>query len=191
MLDVMPGTLDDDLPLEVHVHHGTRATPARVGRGRATAAAIRLRCRRPLLVAAGDAVVLRDGAGRRTLGGAVVVAPEAAVAGHGAPASSLVSGRGARAMPAVRRAPDALALADRLDPEPARVEAEIRAAIVAGGPLTLPGLRDRLGVSRREAKAYLDYFDAIGTTLRRADDTRVLRRAAPRGSVAGPPVPRP
>jgi selenocysteine-specific elongation factor len=192
-VDVAPGTLDADLPPEVHVHHGTRATAARVGRARDTAVAIRLRCRRPLLVAAGDALVLRDGAGRRTLGGAVVLAPKAAVPGHRAPASSTVTAGGARVMSAVRRAPGALALADRIDPgELARVEAEVRAAIVADGQLTLPGLRDRLGVSRREAKAYLDYFDEIGVTRRRADDTRVLRRVAPVvGSVAGPPGPRP
>ena len=60
--------------------------------------------------------------------------------------------------------------------ELARVEAEIRAAIDGEGRLTLPGLRDRLGVSRRQAKAFLDYFDAVGLTRRRADDTRVLRR---------------
>ena len=56
------------------------------------------------------------------------------------------------------------------------MEAEIRAAIAGEGRLTLPGLRDRLGVSRRQAKAFLDYFDAVGLTRRRADDTRVLRR---------------
>jgi hypothetical protein len=60
----------------------------------------------------------------------------------------------------------------------ARVEAEIRAVIGRDGQLTLPGLRDGLGISRREAKAFLDYFDAIGVTRRRADDTRVLRRGA-------------
>ncbi|MGH2894725.1 MAG: SelB C-terminal domain-containing protein, partial [Solirubrobacteraceae bacterium] len=75
-----------------------------------------------------------------------------------------------------------LGLADRIEPGAlARVEAEVRAAILRDGQLTLPGLRDRLGVSRREAKAFLDYFDGIGVTRRRADDTRVLRRAAPVG----------
>ena len=188
-VDVAPGTLDADLPPEVHVHHGTRVTAARVGGARAAASAIRLRCRRPLLVAAGDALVLRDGAGRRTLGGAVVMAPDAVVPGGGAAVSPTAIAGGARA---ARRAPEALALGDRLDPgELTRVEAEVRAAIVADGQLTLPRLRDRLGVSRREAKAYLDYFDEIGVTRRRADDTRVLRRAAAVGSEARPPGPRP
>jgi selenocysteine-specific elongation factor len=173
-LEVAPATLPADLPPEVHVHHGTRATPARVGRGRATASAIRLRCRRPLLVAPGDALVLRDGAGRRTLGGAVVLASPVPAAHPSVPTTS-----------ASDRRPAVLTLAQRVgDDELARVEAEIRAAIATDEQLTLPGLRDRLGVSRREAKAVLDYFDEIGVTRRRADDTRVLRRA-------GRPGPRP
>ena len=95
--------------------------------------------------------------------------------------------RSERTAPATRR-PTGLGLAERLGAaELARVEAEIRAAIGGEGPLTLPGLRDRLGMSRREAKAFLDYFDAAGVTRRRADDTRVLR-AAPTGY---PPVPQP
>ena len=75
-----------------------------------------------------------------------------------------------------KRRPDALALAEQVGVgELARVEAEIREAIGRDGRLTLPGLRDRLGISRREAKAFLDYFDAAGVTRRRPDDSRVLR----------------
>jgi hypothetical protein len=127
-------------------------------------------------------VVLRDAAGRRTLGGAVCVTPPR-------PAPVSVGDTAPRAA-----RPQALGLAERLGPaELARVEAEIRAAIAAEGRLTLPGLRDRLGVSRRQAKAFLDYFDAVGLTRRRADDTRVLRRRAapPAIGAVDPPVAQP
>ena len=131
----------------------------------ADGAYLRLRCWRPLLVAPGDALVLRDGAARRTLGGAVVVEAQRTHPGTRCEVDLLV-----------KRRPDALALAEQVGVgELARVEAEIREAIGRDGRLTLPGLRDRLGISRREAKAFLDYFDAAGVTRRRPDDSRVLR----------------
>lgn len=197
----------------VHVHHGTRATPARV-RVR-PGGAVSLRCRRPLIVAAGDRLVIRDGARRRTLGGGLVLdgrrVPAAAPG-----AARAVSARPSREAPGLD--PPALQLADRLRsagivPTPDRglsgeerarlgvltahglavrlagghhaapeavaaVEQEIRDAVAAHGSLTLPQLRDRLGGSRNQAKAFLDYFDGVGITVRRPDDRRVLRRAA-------------
>ena len=48
--------------------------------------------------------------------------------------------------------------------------------LAESGRVTLPELRDRLAVSRDQAKAFLDYFDSIALTRRRPDDTRVLRR---------------
>lgn len=174
VIDAVGRALGGVLPPAVHVHHGTRATPARA-RWDARGETVRLRCRRPLLVAPGDALVLRDATGRRTLGGAVVLASPEPAAHPPAPTTGV----------SVRR-PAALALAERVgEAELARVEAEIRAAIAADGQLTLPGLRDRLGTSRREAKAFLDFFDQIGVTRRRADDTRVLRHGAG-PIVAGP-----
>jgi hypothetical protein len=87
-----------------------------------------------------------------------------------------------RAGPPAPRRPDALALAEQVGvAELARVEAEIREMIARDGRLTLPGLRDRLGISRREAKAFLDYFDAAGVTRRRPDASRVLRDRADGG----------
>jgi selenocysteine-specific elongation factor len=53
----------------------------------------------------------------------------------------------------------------------------VRAIVAAEGCVSLPRLRDALGVSRRDAKAFLDHFDSSGLTLRRPDDTRVLRAA--------------
>jgi selenocysteine-specific elongation factor len=157
------------VPRLVHVHHGTRATPARA-RGIPASDLIRLHLRQALMARPGDHIVLRDAASRRTLGGAVVVDPHPA----GRRRASAPAAPPARLAPT--RAPAALGLAATVDTtELARVEAEIRAAVAADGYLTLPGLRDRLGISRGRAKAFLDYFDNAGVTLRRADDRRVLR----------------
>jgi selenocysteine-specific elongation factor len=57
----------------------------------------------------------------------------------------------------------------------AAAAARLTAIIQAEGHVSLPRLRDELGVSRADAKAFLDYFDTTGLTLRRHDDTRVLR----------------
>jgi len=56
-----------------------------------------------------------------------------------------------------------------------RVGARVRELILADGSITLAGLRDELGVSRRYAQALLEHLDAARMTLRLADDTRVLR----------------
>jgi selenocysteine-specific elongation factor len=167
VIEVAPGPLYGTLGAQVHVHHGTRATAARVVRS-AAGPHLRLRCRQPLLVAPGDALVLRDGAARCTVGGAVVVEAQREAPRHPV-----------RADPPAPRRPDALALAAQVGvAELARVEGEIREVIARDGRVTLPGLRDRLGVSRREAKAFLDYFDAAGVTRRRPDASRVLRHRA-------------
>jgi selenocysteine-specific elongation factor len=57
----------------------------------------------------------------------------------------------------------------------AAAAARLTAIIHAEGQISLPRLRDELGVSRADAKAFLDYFDSAGVTLRRHDDTRILR----------------
>jgi selenocysteine-specific elongation factor len=62
----------------------------------------------------------------------------------------------------------------------AAAAARLTAVIEAEGDISLPRLRDELGVSRADAKAFLDYFDSTGLTLRRADDTRTLRRTRPK-----------
>ena len=56
-----------------------------------------------------------------------------------------------------------------------------RAALAELDPITLPGFRDALGVSRRTAQLLLERFDADGLT-RRVGDRRVLRAAARRGT---------
>ena len=52
-----------------------------------------------------------------------------------------------------------------------------RAALAALDPITLPGFRDAMGISRRTAQLLLERFDTDGLT-RRVGDRRVLRAAA-------------
>jgi selenocysteine-specific elongation factor len=247
----------------VQVHHGTRATSARaVALGEL--GCVQLRCQTPLMARAGERVVIRDGARRDTLGGAVVVdprpprhSPEGApsqtrrwaprgkvqhsrAAIEGAYAAGVQAAAGAAdatgvvdvvavagaggtpdaghavdPAPPAPLSPAALALAARLRREgfgpspdsqldPAEVAElaslrpaglvvrlvhgrhahadavaaaaeRVRGIVAAEGQVTLPGMRDALGVSRRDAKAFLDHFDSTGLTLRRPDDTRILR----------------
>jgi len=60
----------------------------------------------------------------------------------------------------------------------AAVEARVRALIAAEGSVTLARLRDELGTTRKFAQAHLEHLDAARLTLRRPDDSRVLRRRA-------------
>jgi selenocysteine-specific elongation factor len=46
------------------------------------------------------------------------------------------------------------------------------------GSMTLGRLRDELQTSRKFAQALLEHLDAARVTVRRPDDTRVLRRHA-------------
>jgi selenocysteine-specific elongation factor len=52
---------------------------------------------------------------------------------------------------------------------------EIKAVCRTEGEISLAGLRDRLGTSRKYAQAWLEYSDAIGVT-RRTGDVRALTR---------------
>jgi hypothetical protein len=57
----------------------------------------------------------------------------------------------------------------------AAVRERVEAAIARDGAITIAGLRDELGTSRRHAQALLEALDAARVTLRRGDE-RVLRR---------------
>jgi selenocysteine-specific elongation factor len=210
----------------VHVHHGTRETPARVATlgGRFH----QLRLERPLVAARGDRLVLRSVAPPDTLGGGVVLDPSARR--HGATRDALARlARLERGEPEPEpQAPEtpaptpettaplpatALALEQRL--REARFEppldAELDTADLAAlrdagravrvgralhyhpdalaeirdivtrivedeGAITLARLRDELGTSRKFAQALLEHLDGERLTIRRPDDTRVLRR---------------
>jgi selenocysteine-specific elongation factor len=56
------------------------------------------------------------------------------------------------------------------------VEALVRGVIEREGSITLARLRDELQTSRKFAQAHLERLDAARVTLRRPDDSRVLRR---------------
>ena len=60
----------------------------------------------------------------------------------------------------------------------AAVRAKVEAIVAAEGQITLARLRDELQTSRKFAQAYLEHLDAARVTLRRPDDSRVLRRRA-------------
>jgi selenocysteine-specific elongation factor len=76
-------------------------------------------------------------------------------------------GRAVRLGRAMHVHPDALA----------EVRERVVAAIERDGSITLAGVRDELGTSRKYAQAYLEHLDAARVTLRRGDE-RVLRRRA-------------
>ena len=60
---------------------------------------------------------------------------------------------------------------------------EVRNQIVSlindTGPVTLAGIRDSLGLSRKTAQAFLEHLDAGRITRRLPDDSRVLVSRAP------------
>jgi len=52
---------------------------------------------------------------------------------------------------------------------------DVKSVCLAEGEISLAGLRDRLGTSRKYAQAWLEYADSVGLT-RRTGDVRVLTR---------------
>jgi selenocysteine-specific elongation factor len=56
------------------------------------------------------------------------------------------------------------------------VRALVERIVGAEGQVTLARLRDELQTSRKFAQAWLEHLDATRVTLRRPDDSRVLRR---------------
>jgi selenocysteine-specific elongation factor len=84
----------------------------------------------------------------------------------------IAAGRAVRIGRAMHAHPDALAA----------VRERAIAVLEAEGELTLARLRDELQVSRKYAEALIEHLDATRVTLRRPDDTRVLRRQSQRPS---------
>jgi selenocysteine-specific elongation factor len=90
-------------------------------------------------------------------------------------------GDAAAELPALRAAGRAVRVGRSLHYHPERlgeIEGRVRAHIARDGSITLAQLRDELGTSRKFAQALLEHFDAARVTLRRPDDSRVLRRRA-------------
>jgi selenocysteine-specific elongation factor len=101
-------------------------------------------------------------------------------AGHEPPTEAEL-GEDAVHLPALREAGRAVRIGRDLHAHPealARVEASVRRIVEAEGAITLARLRDELGTSRKFAQALLEHLDAARVTLRRPDDSRVLRRRA-------------
>lgn len=99
-------------------------------------------------------------------------------AGHEPPLESEL-GDAARHLPALRRAGRATRLGKQMWAHPDAL-ADVRARVVElaerDGSVTLAGLRDALGTSRKFAQAHLERLDAERVTLRHPDDSRTLRR---------------
>ncbi|HEY3020392.1 MAG TPA: selenocysteine-specific translation elongation factor [Solirubrobacteraceae bacterium] len=87
----------------------------------------------------------------------------------------------ARHLPALREAGRAVRVGRALHYHPdalAGIRAAVTRIIESEGSITLARLRDELGTTRKFAQALLEHFDAAKVTLRRPDDSRVLRRRA-------------
>jgi selenocysteine-specific elongation factor len=88
-------------------------------------------------------------------------------------------GDAAAELPALRSAGRAVRVGRSLHyhPEPLEeIRRRVETRIARDGSITLAGLRDELQTSRKFAQALLEHFDATRVTLRRPDDSRVLRR---------------
>ncbi len=116
----------------VHVHHGTRETPARLVV--LDGELCQLRLERPLLAADGDRVVVRRSSPPATLGGGVVL--DAAARRHGRRPdvlAALAARRAGRPAPAPAAAPPPTPAPAARDPRAAAAEAALEAALLAAG----------------------------------------------------------
>ena len=99
-------------------------------------------------------------------------------AGH-EPPSEAELGDDAEHLEALRAAGRAVRVGRSLWAHPAALD-EVRHRVIDlvedEGAVTLARLRDELGTSRKFAQALLEHLDAARVTLRRPDDSRVLRR---------------
>jgi len=155
------------VPARVTAHHGSAETPARVRRGDAELA--RLRVAEPLVAAPGDRVLLRA---ETTVGVGIVLerrepvqVAAAPVARSTQPPHPTDDGR--------VRLPGGLVL-DRAELERARelVVAECERE----GTITLARARDLLGTSRKLAQAILERLDGDRVTVRIGESRRLRRR---------------
>jgi selenocysteine-specific elongation factor len=109
---------------------------------------------------------------------ALAVEERLRAAGH-EPPSEVELGADVAHLPALRDAGRAARVGRNLWIHPdalAGVTARVAAIIEADGAITLARLRDELQTSRKFAQALLERLDADRVTVRRPDDTRVLRR---------------
>ena len=116
---------------------------------------------------------------RPPVGEALALEERLRAAGHEPPTEAEL-GRDAVHLPALREPGRAVRIGRDLHAHPealAQVEERgARRSSEAEGAITLARLRDELGTSRKFAQALLEHLDAARVTLRRPDDSRVLRR---------------
>jgi selenocysteine-specific elongation factor len=101
-------------------------------------------------------------------------------AGH-EPPTEVELGAAAADLPALRAAGRAVRVGRAMHAHPdaiADVRGRVVAIVEAEGAITLARLRDELQTSRKFAQALLEHLDAARVTVRRPDDSRVLRRHA-------------
>jgi selenocysteine-specific elongation factor len=101
-------------------------------------------------------------------------------AGHEPPTEAELGGAAAE-IAALRDAGRAVRVGRSMYAHPDAI-ADVRERVIeiirTDGSVTLARLRDELQTSRKFAQALLEHFDAARVTLRRPDDSRVLRRHA-------------
>ena len=112
---------------------------------------------------------------------ALVLEERLRAAGHEPPTEAEL-GDAAEHLPALRAAGRAVRVGRSMYAHPDAMDA-VRDRVVAiaegEGQVTLARLRDELGTSRKFAQALLEHMDASRVTLRRPDDSRVLRVRVP------------
>ena len=109
---------------------------------------------------------------------ALAVEERLRAAGHEPPTEAEL-GDDAAHLPALREHGRAVRVGRNLWAHPEAldaVRARVEGIVGAEGSITLARLRDELGTSRKFAQALLEHLDAARVTLRRPDDSRVLRR---------------
>jgi selenocysteine-specific elongation factor len=116
--------------------------------------------------------------------GALALERRLLAAGH-EPPSTAELGDEAVHLPALHAAGRAVRVGRDLHAHPdalAAVRDRVAAVAAAEGSVTLARLRDELGTSRRYAQALLEHLDSVKVTVRRPDDSRVLRRRGAGGA---------
>jgi selenocysteine-specific elongation factor len=188
----------------VQVHHGTRSTPARarqqgsrwqlrLERPLLSAPGDRVVLRRlnppatlggGVVLEAAERPVLRPPKPLHTeqpallTPGALALEQRLRAAGHKPPTVTEL-GDAAVHLPLLRAHRRAVRVGRVMYAHPDAISAVRRTAehiIKEEGAMSLARLRDELGISRRHALALLEHLDAARITLRREDDSRVLRR---------------
>jgi len=117
-------------------------------------------------------------AGRPLSPAAIALEERLRAAGHEPPSIAQL-GDDAAELPALVAAGRAVRIGRDMHAHPdalAAVRERAIAVLEAEGELTLARLRDELQTSRKYAEALIEHLDAARVTLRRPDDTRVLRR---------------